>query len=266
LAKIALIARGDGWRVRDVVCTSGPHDRPYEEQHSDFSIAIVLAGSFEYRSALGSAVMTPGSLLFGNAGQLFECGHEHGCGDRCLAFNYEPESFERIVDAKPAFGAVRVPPLRALSPIIARACAGLAGSAPVSWEEISLQIAVRALDASNGERIRRSVPRNAIERITRIVRAIERHSDREIDLSMLARDAGLSPFHFLRTFQRVTGVTPHQYLLRTRLRNAAARLAGRAKIVDVALDSGFGDVSNFNRTFRAEFGTTPRAYRRALLS
>ncbi|MGE5813314.1 MAG: helix-turn-helix domain-containing protein, partial [Acidobacteriota bacterium] len=35
-----------------------------------------------------------------------------------------------------------------------------------------------------------------------------------------------------------------------------------AKIVDVALDSGFGDVSNFNRAFRAEFGVSPRTYRR----
>ena len=34
------------------------------------------------------------------------------------------------------------------------------------------------------------------------------------------------------------------------------------KVIDIALDCGFGDVSNFNRTFRAEFGVSPRAYRR----
>ena len=34
-----------------------------------------------------------------------------------------------------------------------------------------------------------------------------------------------------------------------------------ARILDIALDCGFGDVSNFNRAFRAEFGVTPRAYR-----
>jgi AraC-like DNA-binding protein len=51
-------------------------------------------------------------------------------------------------------------------------------------------------------------------------------------------------------------------VLRTRLRRAAVRLATNdARVVDVALQSGFRDVSNFNHAFRAEFGTTPRAHR-----
>jgi AraC-like DNA-binding protein len=58
-------------------------------------------------------------------------------------------------------------------------------------------------------------------------------------------------------------VTPHQYVLRARLREAATRLAADAsKVLDVALDCGFGDVSNFNRSFRAEFGVAPRVFRR----
>ena len=40
--------------------------------------------------------MTPGSLLFGNVGQCFECGHDHASGDRCVAFHFSPELFERI--------------------------------------------------------------------------------------------------------------------------------------------------------------------------
>jgi len=57
-------------------------------------------------------------------------------------------------------------------------------------------------------------------------------------------------------------VTPHQYVLRARLREAAMRLAvEHARVIDIALDCGFGDVSNFNRAFRAEFGVSPRVYR-----
>jgi AraC family transcriptional regulator len=83
-----------------------------------------------------------------------------------------------------------------------------------------------------------------------------------LGLGALAREAGLSRYHFLRTFQRLTGLTPHQYLLRGRLREAATRLATEpAKIIEIALDCGFGDVSNFNRAFHAEFGVSPRAYR-----
>jgi AraC family transcriptional regulator len=63
--------------------------------------------------------------------------------------------------------------------------------------------------------------------------------------------------------QREVNGTPGAAILRARLRDAAARLADApAKIVDVALDCGFGDVSNFTRAFRAEFGVSPRAYRR----
>jgi AraC-like DNA-binding protein len=72
----------------------------------------------------------------------------------------------------------------------------------------------------------------------------------------------MSRFHFLRTFTRVTGVTPHQWILRARLREAAARLTSTdAPITEIALDVGFEDLSNFIRTFRAEFGVSPRAHR-----
>jgi AraC family transcriptional regulator len=91
---------------------------------------------------------------------------------------------------------------------------------------------------------------------------IDRHPDAALTLGNLARAAGLSPYHFLRTFERLTGVTPHQYVLRARLREAGVRLAGEAdKVLDIALDCGFGDVSNFNRAFRREFGVSPRIYR-----
>src|SRR5271156_1940238 len=54
-----VVARGAGWTVSDVICTSGPSDRAFEEQHTGFSIAVVLAGTFQYRSTAGQDVMTP---------------------------------------------------------------------------------------------------------------------------------------------------------------------------------------------------------------
>jgi AraC-like DNA-binding protein len=73
----------------------------------------------------------------------------------------------------------------------------------------------------------------------------------------------MSAFHFLRAFRQVTGVTPHQYLLRTRLLEAAISLATQPdQVLEIALASGFDDLSNFNHAFRAEFGVSPRSYRR----
>jgi AraC family transcriptional regulator len=270
-----VLAHGQGWSVRDVICTAGPGDHAFEESHSCVYIAVVAVGSFQYRSLCGEELMTPGSLLLGNAGQFFTCGHEHGTGDRCLSFGYTPEYFERIVadtgirSADAGFRVLRVPPLRDLAPVVTRAMTGLARSADapdsdVLWEELALRLAAQTLRLSAClSTDATAMPPAAVARVTRAVRRIEQHPDMRLSLATLARDARLSPYHFLRIFERLTGVTPHQYILRTRLREAALRLASApTKILELALDCGFGDVSNFNRAFRAEFGCAPRAYLR----
>jgi AraC-like DNA-binding protein len=62
----------------------------------------------------------------------------------------------------------------------------------------------------------------------------------------------------------VIGVTPHQYLVRSRLRHAARRLADEeSSITDIAFDVGFGDLSNFVRTFHRAAGVSPRGFRQA---
>ena len=143
------------------------------------------------------------------------------------------------------------------------ACAGLVGSTDVPWEELGVRLAVQTIQLACGFLPdSSSAPASAVARVTRSVRMIERRPSAALDLGSLARESGLSPYHFLRTFERLTGLTPHQYVLRARLREAAMRLAEEpAKVLDIALDCGFGDVSNFNRAFRAEFGASPRVYR-----
>ena len=277
MAKIAVIpesptaqvmASGEGWTVSEIVCTLSPRDRPFEERHSCTSISIVVAGTFQYRSQNACELMTPGSLLLGNAGQYFECGHEHGSGDRCISFSYTPEWIERLAieagvrDVRMVFKTLRLPAIRDLSPVIAAAVTGLNGPTQTSWGEISIQLAAKAVQLHRGITPDKRPELGAFEKITRIVRMIESNPDATHDLQTLAQEACLSPYHFLRTFHGITGVTPHQYLLRTRLRQAAIRLSSHSdKVVDIALDCGFGDISNFNRTFRMEFGVSPRSYR-----
>ncbi len=261
-----VVASGSGWSATDVVCTSGPHDRTFEERHEAVCVALVVAGTFQYRTGSGRELLAPGALLLGNSGHCFECGHEHGTGDRCLSFAYAPDFFERVaVDAggRAGFHLPRVPPLKALSPLAARACGGLIGGIDLSWEELAVQFAATAVRLAQGLPATLEEPApGAVARVNHTVRAIEEQPDADWSLQSLAEKAGLSPYHFLRTFQAVTGVTPHQYVLRTRLRLSALRLVSEpTNIITVALESGFGDVSNFNRAFRSEFGISPRRYR-----
>ena len=93
---------------------------------------------------------------------------------------------------------------------------------------------------------------------------LEAHSDEAIDLDRTAAASGVSAFHFLRMFSAALGVTPHQYLVRCRLRRAAHMLAHDASsVTDVALTVGFNDVSNFVRTFHRAAGVSPGGFRRA---
>jgi AraC family transcriptional regulator len=265
------LASGEGWTVSDVICSAGPDDRRFEERHATFAIAVVLAGTFQYRAAPGRELLTPGSLMLGTAGWCFECGHDHGAGDRCVSFSYATPQFERLafdagIRGRADFASVRLPPLRALAPFVARTAAGALGASDVAWAELSVELAARTLQIAKGLPTRGgAAPRGAVARVSRTVRVIERHPEAPFTLAALARDARLSPYHFLRTFQQVAGTTPHQYLLRARLRAAAARVAaGDQSILDAALDAGFGDVSNFNRMFRAEFGASPRRFRQRM--
>jgi AraC-like DNA-binding protein len=262
------LAAGRGWTISDVVCMAGPLDIPFEEQHSVTSIAVVVSGTFQYRSSIGNELMIPGSLLLGNAGDCFCCGHEHGTGDRCVAFSYEAELLERVrFDAGAAdtlFGVPRLPPSRTLAPMVAKALAFQAGDPGVDGEELVVELAVKAIQIARGtlSPLSTRAEPSARARVSRVVRMIDNQPDIPQGLDSLAKLARLSPYHFLRTFESLTGTTPHQYLMRVRLRCAAFRLRTEpSRILDIALDSGFGDVSNFNRAFRAEFGVTPRVYR-----
>jgi AraC-like DNA-binding protein len=91
---------------------------------------------------------------------------------------------------------------------------------------------------------------------------MDAHCDEDLDLSRAAALFDLSPFHFLRVFARVVGVTPHQYVMRCRIRRAARTLAmSDRSVTEVALSCGFNDLANFTRAFRRAAGTTPTSFR-----
>ncbi|MBZ9967743.1 helix-turn-helix transcriptional regulator [Mesorhizobium sp. BR1-1-2] len=263
-----VIASGPGWQVSDVVCTAGAGDRPFEEEHRTFCIAAVTSGTFRYRASQGIAMLAPGAVLLGNPGTCYECGHEHGAGDRCLSFHFSPAYMERIVEGVPgaralAFETPRLPPLPALMPLLAEAEAARDVGETAAFEELGLRIAGAVVAASSGPtKMARTPSRRDQKRVAEAVRRIEIDADRPLSLAVLARETATSPYHFLRTFRQVAGMTPYRFLLRTRLHRAAVRLcASDEAISTVAFEAGFGDLSTFNRRFRREMGETPGGYR-----
>jgi AraC family transcriptional regulator len=263
-----VLASGPGWRVQDVVCTSGPHDPPFEERHDGVCIAAVTGGTFRYRSSLGSTVLAPGALLLGNDCHCFECSHEHGVGDRCLSFRLAPEFQETVVSSVPgarraSFSVPRLPPHDRLLPVIAAAEAAPDDGDAGAFEELVLRIAGAVSGALNESKTRPPAPGVRDERrISAALRYIESSVDESLSIAGLAQVAAMSPYHFLRTFRALVGMTPHQLILYTRMKRAAISLRRmHDNISAIAFAAGFGDLSTFNRRFQRIFGLSPGAFR-----
>jgi transcriptional regulator GlxA family with amidase domain len=85
-----------------------------------------------------------------------------------------------------------------------------------------------------------------------------------LDVSDLARAAGLSTAHFSREFRRAFGESPHGYLLTRRLERAASllRLTDRS-VADICFSVGLQSVGSFTTSFTRTYGMAPTAYREA---
>ncbi|WP_315837600.1 AraC family transcriptional regulator [Bradyrhizobium prioriisuperbiae] len=251
--------------VFDYYCDLGPHDKPFTEVHGGFSISYVRKGSFACEALGRSHDLVAGSLMVGRPGGEYICSHEHhACGDECLSFQFAPDLADTISGDDSIWHATAVPPLEDLMVVGELAQAVAKNRSDLGLDEVGLLLASRFADAVSGTKRRSGMVRSADRR--RVVETalwIDAYSHRAIDLAMAAKRAELSSFHFLRLFTKALGVSPHQYLVRSRLRHAARLLADDARaITDVAFDVGFGDLSNFVRTFHRAAGVSPSGFRR----
>src|SRR6202045_4790681 len=251
--------------VSDFRCTAVPGDKPCGEQSPCHSVSYVRKGSFGCRTRGRSFDLVAGSVLVGHPGDEYLCTHDHVCGDECLSFFLNPELVEAIGDRAEIWRIGRAPPLPELMGLGELAQAAADGRSDVGLDEVGQLFASRFVEVVSGRREKSLTP-SARDRRRAVETALwlDAHSHQEIDLEQTAAQAGISPFHFLRLFSGVLGVTPHQYLVRSRLRHAARLLADDERPgTDVAYDVGFADLSNFVRTFGRAAGVSPRKFREA---
>ncbi|MCA1469517.1 helix-turn-helix domain-containing protein [Bradyrhizobium sp. IC3195] len=246
-------------------CDAGPDDRPFAECRTGHSIAYVRSGSFGCHCRAGFFELVAGSMLIGAPGEEYTCTHEHVSGDVCLGFFFSEDLVDALGGPREVWEIGATPPLPELMVLGELAQAAADGNSDLGLDEIGQILAGRFVDAVSGKARKPATP-TARDRRRAVEAAlwIDDNSHAELDLEQAAKQAGLSPFHFLRLFSAVLGVTPHQYLVRSRLRHAARLLADDdIAATDIAYDVGFGDLSNFVRTFHRAAGVSPTKFRQA---
>lgn len=261
-----LLESASGLRVLDYRCGAGPADTPFTEVFESFSLSYVARGSFGCATQGKHFELVAGSFLVGRAADEYQCSHEHHeGGDECLSFHWTGSALDAIEVSGHTWTSGALPAIAPLAVLGALGRARAAAATALGLEEVALRLAHLFSRLASGRSAPRR-PRLTLRDRRRAVEAalfIDTHADDPLRLEQIAARVGVSPFHFLRMFARVTGLTPHQYLVRARLRRAAELLADpRRRIGDIAFDVGFGDLSNFVRTFHRAAGLSPGRFRR----
>jgi AraC family transcriptional regulator len=125
------------------------------------------------------------------------------------------------------------------------------------------------LGPSAGFEWSRSLTRERISdyRMVRVLEYVEAHLSERLDLRVLAKEAGISPFHFAALFTKAVGATPHRHVRHLRMQAAKAILRDTDKsTLDIALSCGFGSASHFAAAFRRQFLQSPTEFRSSLHS
>lgn len=131
-------------------------------------------------------------------------------------------------------------------------------------DEVAQQLGVHLI-ATYGGMVARGLSKQQLSpaHLSRVIDHVEANLGNAISLDALAELACASKYHFLRRFKLATGMTPHQFVMRRRIRRAKELiLSDRLALVEVAHLMGFSDQSHFTRAFKKAAGITPKAFQR----
>lgn len=94
-------------------------------------------------------------------------------------------------------------------------------------------------------------------------RYIDTNFATDINLDLLAHLRFTSKYHLIRVFKKYYGITPRQYLINKRIKEAKKRLEAGRTVSDTCYDIGFESINTFSNLFKTKTGKSPSAYKRA---
>jgi AraC family transcriptional regulator len=251
---------------------------PVDEVGRGFSASFVEHGGFVVETEAGRWRLAAGDLLLVHPGMRFRVSHPDGdLRDVCLSVGYTSAAEGHELEThEPA----DIAPARAWRPAQAPMIAannrlrylywglrrGLGGGAPLLAETCAGDLLRAISGVAERAPVARAYKARTLDRYAQRVHAARERIDRDyahdLRLDAIAREAGMSAFHFARVFAELVGAPPHRYLRDARLRAAAAMLRDGRNVTDTCFACGFNDLSHFGRAFAQRYGRTPSVYLR----
>lgn len=240
------------------------HRDPERECAAGYAVNFVEAGSFRLRTRGAWHEVAADRLFVTTPGLEFSCAHaEDHPSDCCLSVSYSDEAVESAQSPLTrSDSAVR--PLTNRQAYLQRALRDCGPGGEARAEALAGALLYSLSGPVPDQRLFR--PERLAWYAARVDRAkemIETQYPEPLSLSTLARDAGMSTFHFARVFAALEGQPPHRFLVDVRLARAAARLRNGASVTDTCYAVGFGSLSHFVQAFRRRYGASPSRIRRA---
>lgn len=234
--------------------------------HDQFGIGVINSGGHRSWSGLGWVEAVRGDIIMVNPGEMHDGSSLDGKPRGWNMLYFEPQIASQILAEDQSTAVPTLLPTvrdRYQAVRVRRLFDAVADPQPDGLRiDEELVIAVSYAFRHHGGH--RPSPFPGLPCVRRIVTLIDREPERPLSLQAMADIAGVSRFHLLRGFSRVTGVTPHAYILQRRVRLARRLVAAGWELGEASIEAGFADQSHMTRAFVRQLGITPARYRQAV--
>ena len=236
--------------------------------HDGYSLGAIEAGVERFRYQGQEHIAPAGTLVLLNPDELHTGQAEVDGGWTYQMLYIEPDTLQQMTGSEAFF-----PDAAVHDPVLANAYRQTFRQMWNAPDDIAFLSGftqlVDVVVARYGRNARDVQPTSARERqrmagMQRVIDCIEAHLDETLSIETLAAEAGLSVFHFVRSFSATFHATPHQYLQARRAARAKLLLARRVTPSDAAAAAGLTDQSHLNRWFKRTYGVTPAQYQQQI--
>jgi AraC family transcriptional regulator len=275
-ADIHTLYESDFYRIMDFRCRCTDCRTSKPEYNATFCISFVRKGNFLFNVFRRSLDSYTGCVLVTKPSYERTVTHTHDVPDECTIFEFKNDFFAALLEhygAIPFFqdndwhstliktnAEMEFLHFHIIKLVLTRSGSKLQIDNGVI--EVIEKVLRNITDYKPDHKINPRLKKNHLITLERAKEYMANHFTEDISLLQIATHCFVSPFHFSRLFKTFTSVSPHQYLLTLRLKNAELLLRNTAQpMADIAFTSGFNSVEHFTAAFKQKYSCPPATYR-----